>query len=162
LKRTFSILFVCTGNTCRSPLAETVMKAELAREGATNIMVSSAGTDVRTGDTTSRNALAAARVMGLRLQRRKARPLTRTRVARADIILAMTESQKGKTVVRWPEAEGKVFVIPEFSGSGREEIRDPMGGPERLYIDCVRALQAEIRKMMPRLRQILKQRGSRE
>ena len=160
MRRTFSILFVCAGNTCRSPLAEAIFKAELAGRRTRKVLASSAGTNVRPGDGTSRNAIAAAKALGVNLRWRSAKPLTATRVSRADLILTMTEAQKESVVERWPEARDRTASICRFSGSGRGGIKDPMGGPESAYLECARVLRTETKRMMTRLSRTLKDRGT--
>jgi protein-tyrosine-phosphatase len=162
LKKRFSILFVCTGNTCRSPLAEAITKAEIRRRAIKNLNVSSAGTGAVGGLRASDNAKKVARRLGLSLARFRARPLTRARVRRADLILTMNLLQKEEVTNRWPDVAGKVFVISEFSGSSRRQISDPVGGTESVYLRCARALSDEVRRMLPRIRRRLVQGGTGE
>ena len=62
----------------------------------------------------------------------------------------MTDLQKQRIALDHPRARAKTFVIPEFSGSRRDEISDPIGGSDREYVACALALRAEARKMVPR------------
>jgi protein-tyrosine-phosphatase len=158
LKRSFSVLFVCAGNTCRSPMAEAIARAEIARADIRGVQVSSAGLDAAASSRTSGNAVLAATSVGAELRARAARPLTRLRVARADLVLTMTESQKLRIAELWPGAREKTWTLAELSGSDRGGIDDPAGGDQGVYLACALALRGEIRKAMPRFRRILNQR----
>jgi protein-tyrosine-phosphatase len=156
LKKRFSILFVCTGNTCRSPLAEVIMKRVLRDEGIRNVNVSSAGTSAVEGGRVSENASLAARELGLSLSGFRSRPLSPRRVHGADLILTMTRSHMEEITKRWPEAEDKTFVIGDYSGSGRRSIHDPLGGSEKDYTECAEVLSYETAAVLRRLKSRLR------
>ncbi|HVP57435.1 MAG TPA: low molecular weight protein arginine phosphatase [bacterium] len=162
MKPTFSVLFVCSGNTCRSPMAEAILKAELAagRRAAefAGVRVVSAGLDVIPGDKVSREAVRAVKLLGLTMARRGARRLADDRVSSADLVLTMTPSQRERIIAQWPGAEEKTFVLSEFSGSDRGGIEDPLGGSDRVYSDCARRLASEIKRLLPRLSRRLRER----
>jgi protein-tyrosine phosphatase len=159
LKKRFSILFVCTGNTCRSPLAEIMMRNELRRAGIKHVSVSSAGTAAADGGRASQNAKVTAEQMALSLARFRSKPLTARRVKGADLILTMGRAQQGEITGRWPEAAEKTHVISEFSGSGRGDIDDPMGKSGQAYRHCADVLADEIKRVLQRLRRLLKRKG---
>jgi len=152
LKKTYSVLFVCLGNTCRSPLAEVVLKSGLKKAGTRKVNVSSAGTGAFEGGRASSGSTITARRMGLSLARFRSKPLTQLRVRRADLILTMTGSQKQEIVARWPEEQDKTFTLSEYSGTGDGDVRDPVGGPLSAYYRCGDRLHAEIKRIIPRLR----------
>jgi protein-tyrosine-phosphatase len=160
VKKVFSILFVCSGNTCRSPMAEAVMRAELEARGLDRVKVASAGLTADGTSATTASALAALGRMGVKARSRRSRLLAEDDLARADLVLTMTDLQKQQIVLEHPWALAKTFVMPEFSGSRRPEISDPIGGSEREYLDCALALRAEARKMVPGIRRILQKRRS--
>jgi protein-tyrosine-phosphatase len=158
LKKTFSILFVCTGNSCRSPLAEIIMKNALREAGVKKVNVSSAGTAAFDGGTASGGATFAARQMGLTLAGFKSRALSERRVRRSDLILTMGAAQRNEITERWPEVKDRTFVICDYSRSSRTRIADPMGHPAEAYVECARTLSDEITKALPRIKRALKAR----
>ena len=159
-KKTFSILLVCTGNTCRSPLAEVILKAELRKAGVAKVTVSSAGTGAFDGGRPSLGAAAAAGQMKLSLGRFRSKPLNQRRVSRADLILTMGRSQKEEIIRLWPDACGRTYVLSEFTKSGSGDVQDPMGKPTQAYFKCAGVLKEELRKALPRIRRMVKRQGS--
>lgn len=156
--RKMRILLVCTGNTCRSPLAEIIMKDEASRMRLRNLVITSAGTAAIAGAHASENAKKAARTLGLSLSGFRSKPVTERRVKLADLILTMTKDQKQEIISRWQEAGGKTFLISEFSGSGRRTIEDPLGGPLDLYLDLVAKLRDESRRVLRKISRLKKSR----
>ncbi len=124
--RPFTVLFVCAGNTCRSPLAQAVFSRK-AREAGREIQFLSAGTSAIEGDGASAHAQTVAKEKGLDLDSHVAAMVSARHVAPADVILTMRETQKGEILARFPEAEGKVFVIGEYLNDPGHEVPDPFG-----------------------------------
>mgnify|MGYP001032779661 FL=1 len=128
-----SILFVCTGNTCRSPMAEAIAN-DLIRRNADSMpptTVMSAGTGAFTGTPPAVEAVTALRGLGIEPDLRGARALTRQMIAEADVIFAMSRSHVQAVVAFDPTAADKVKLLdPE----GRD-IPDPIGGPQGVYTE---------------------------
>ncbi|MFQ5536363.1 MAG: low molecular weight protein arginine phosphatase [Gemmatimonadota bacterium] len=136
----FRLLFVCSGNTCRSPLAEALARREIARRGLDSLHVSSAGTGAFPGSRTSVGALRAARRHGLDLTGHRSRPLTAEAVADADLILTMAPHHRDRAVNLG--GEGKTLLLTAFAhgvepGGGAAEaypcVGDPFGGDDAVY-----------------------------
>ena len=151
----YSILFVCTGNTCRSPLAEVLARKSLERRGWSYVNVDSAGAAATWDAPASEGSLQAAADVGLDVSGHRSQPLTRELVADADIILAMTPSLLLE--VETSGGEGKASLLTEFvdgEGAG-DPIPDPIGGPPDVYADVRDQISRAIEGLLDRLSAIL-------
>ena len=158
-RKRYYVLFVCSGNTCRSPLAEALMKSRIRKEGMRNISVSSAGVSAAPGLRASQNSITVARELGASLGGFRSSPVTDRRLALADLVLTMEKKHRDIILERWPAAAGKVHVMTEFSRSGRRGISDPVGGPLTAYRECGLAIQDEINKIVPGIKKLISTRG---
>jgi protein arginine phosphatase len=127
------ILLVCTGNICRSPLAEALVRRSLEERGVTDVTVLSAGTGAWDGAPASEGAYLVGLERGLDLSGHRARLLTRELVESADLILTMARHHRAR--VDELGGEGRVFVLGEYAGrEGDEaEVSDPFGGNLDVY-----------------------------
>ena len=124
------VLVVCTGNTCRSPMAEGWLKSKLAGKGWT---AESAGVAAWGGQPASEEAVEAMREIGIDIEGHRNQGLTRERVAEAAVILAMTEGHRSEIVRRYPEAEGRTFLVHGFGAAPARDVGDPVGLPVEAY-----------------------------
>lgn len=129
-----SVIFVCTGNTCRSPVAEIIFKTKLKLEKIDNVKVSSAGLSAVPGDKMSRNSLLALKELGYKSYAFKSKRLTHEMLKKADMVICMTESHK-----LWLKGYENVFTINELTGRG--EIFDPYGGDFKAYVNTAYQLE---------------------
>ena len=113
----YSVLFVCTGNTCRSPMAEHMFKKMLAEYGLSErVAVRSAGLSSVTGQRISDNALKVLVRRGLQnVDRHRARRVSHDQVDRADLMLTMTMDHKREIIRRFPDALDKVYTLLEYA-----------------------------------------------
>jgi protein-tyrosine-phosphatase len=151
------VLFVCTGNTCRSPLAEAVARAQLAARGIEGVTVGSAGTSAWGGTTASDGSLLVGMEHGLDLSTHRARVLSRDLVAQADLLLGM-----GPHHVEAAEAmggEGKAWLLTEYAsrGASRAPVSDPFGGDLEVYRATLAELEQQVAAALDRA---LAERGS--
>lgn len=123
-----NILFVCTGNTCRSPMAAALMN-KIASENDIKAAAKSAGIFAAEGETASEEAIQAMKKYDIDLSGHKARRLTKDLMDESDLILTMTDAHKA---VLEQAAEGKVFSISEYAGT-EGDVPDPFGGDQDEY-----------------------------
>jgi len=155
LGTTFNLLFVCTGNTCRSPTAEGIARSRLRERGWSHVAVSSAGVAAAVGAPATPEARQVAAAHGVDLSDHRARQLSRERVEWADLILAMSESHLD-AVIQLGGAERADLVTAFLSpGGAARQVPDPLGGDEALYEDTFRTLREAIEAALDGLAPIL-------
>jgi protein arginine phosphatase len=152
VSRTISnVLLVCTGNICRSPLAEALLVRALKDRTMDGVTVGSAGTGAWDGAPASEGAYLVGLERGLDLSGHRARLLTRELVEQADLILTMARHHRAR--VDELGGEGRVFVLGEYAGrEGDEaEVSDPFGGDLDVYRDTCAELEALVAAVAERL-----------
>ena len=133
-----NILFVCTGNICRSPMAEGLLKKLLRRTPITNIKISSAGLAALPGNVASFNAIRMAQENSISLEEHRARLVSQELVDHADLILVMEPRQRQQLLTLIPNAADKVLLLRQFARFGSRErgINDPYGLNLEAYRFC--------------------------
>jgi protein-tyrosine-phosphatase len=168
-KEKFKVLFVCTGNSCRSPMAEGILKKMLKERGVDNIEVSSAGTYSLDGAPPSLFAVEVAKTRNVDLTQNRSRQLTKQVLKKADLILVMSDAHLEHIRKLDEEALKKTHLLktfPENDSTQKGEhpvvsnedkirdvlyIKDPIGGSMDDYNQCFLEIEKEIRRILPEL-----------
>lgn len=134
------LLFVCTGNTCRSPMAEYLLKSLLKKSGREDIKVSSAGLRVD-GENMSANAREALKKLGVTVRRFKPKQATSELCRKQNAIVCMTCAHKNAF-----SGFDNVYTIGELTGCG--DVADPYGGSQEDYDACATDLLAACESLL--------------
>ena len=128
------ILFVCTGNTCRSPMAEIILKKKLKDANVTGIRVSSAGLSATAGSAISQNSALALKELGYKVGAFKSKNATPNMIKRAELTICMTSEHRHYLV-------GFERVYSMFEVTGICDISDPYGWDLQLYLRTARQIE---------------------
>ena len=149
----FRLLFVCTGNTCRSPLAQAIARRSVERRGWDGVEIWSAGVSAYAGGEASDGARVAAEWGGLSLAGHMTTPLDPELVAWGNLILTMGPHHADSAEALGGHA--KVWMLTAFSDGGEDTrgpgVPDPFGGDTEDYLECFHALEGLVEAALGRV-----------
>jgi RpiB/LacA/LacB family sugar-phosphate isomerase len=132
-----TILFICTGNVCRSPMAEALFLH--ATKGRGEFRVYSAGIGAMDGQPPTTHSVRAMRELGVDISAQRSRMLSADLVRQADFIFGMTHGHVDTVALMYPAAAEKTFLLREFDETldpYEKDISDPIGSPYEVYVHC--------------------------
>lgn len=143
------IMFVCTGNICRSAMAHWMMKKKLEKNNIKDIEVYSSGIYAQNGDTSTYEAIEVMKEYNIDLKKHRATNTVNSNIMDMDLIFGMTDAHKEELLYLYPELKGKVFTLKEYvkyqkDGHSNINIKDPWG----FDIETYRACSAEIEECL--------------
>lgn len=146
----FKIMFVCFGNTCRSPMAEGALRKLLENRNISGVHVYSSGTSGGIGFKATPYAVEAAKIWEADISSHHSQPLTAEIIDRADLILTMEMSHCQEVLRLCPDAENKVYLLKKYpvSGCHGEGVDDPIGGSLDMYNQTFLEIGEEIGRIL--------------
>lgn len=149
------VMFVCTGNICRSAMAHHYMQKKLNDLGKENdIVVSSCGTSAMDGERSTTNSIVVMKNYDVDLEVHKATNMFTIDIENYDLILCMTEQHKFNVLAYYPKLKDRVFTLKEYV-YGKEleniDIDDPWGYSVQIYEACAKDIVECVDKLIEKL-----------
>ena len=154
-EKVFRVMFVCTGNTCRSPMAEGILKQMAKIDGLDYMDVASAGTSTYDGYPATSYAVHVSHNAGIDISFIHSAQLTSDLMAEADLILALAKNHYDQMMSLYPEHAHKVFMLRAFPEHGSDpslSIADPIGLDLEFYEKTFGEIKAELERVWPHIK----------
>jgi len=150
-----TILFVCTGNSCRSPMAAGFLR-EMLKEKK-EIRIDSCGTIFSSFSGPTPQTIKTMESYGIDISSHKTKSLSKDLIDEADLILVMEKKHREKVQELNPEAKNKTFLLKEFAPDKENlEIRDPIGLSDEVYKEVAEEIKSTLEKALPRILEYLR------
>lgn len=159
MKRKFKIVFVCTGNICRSPMATGLLKEKLPKRLRSKVRIESAGTMGIEASPASEEAVHVMEENGIDIRDHRSRGVNNHILENADVIFAMADNHRRYLESEFPNLRDNIFLLRTFDRDHRKQeplsVPDPIGGTVETYRKCRDMIEHEIDRILPRLTQLI-------
>ena len=149
------IMFICTGNICRSAMAEGILK-KIVKERNLDIEVYSCGIYAEDGDYATYNAIEAAKYYDVDISNHRATNIRNSQIEEMDIILCATNSHKNMVIAMYPNLVTKVYTMKEYAEIDENgkymDIKDPWGYDMNVYMNCIQEIKYCIENLVEKIK----------
>ncbi|MBO5478241.1 MAG: low molecular weight protein arginine phosphatase [Clostridia bacterium] len=146
------IMFICTGNICRSAMAHWLMKKKLEDKNIQNIEVFSSGIYAMQGDIPTQEATEVMEEYGVDLKKHRATPTYKSNIEEMDLILCMTSSHRQNLISTYPNLADKIYTLKEYVGIDEIDIKDPWGYGLAVYRYCAAEIDQCLDKLIEKIK----------
>lgn len=147
------IMFICTGNICRSAMAHALMQ-KILEEEKLSLEVYSSGLYAETGDYATYNAIAAMKEYEVDLSTHKATNTRESNIKEMDLILCATLGHKMMLLQMYPDLAEKIYTMKEYVGDNDKDIKDPWGYDLETYKNCAKEIYNCVTKIIDKEKNI--------
>ena len=146
------IMFICTGNICRSAMAEYLAR-KLSRQYKDNgkFKFFSSGLYAQNGDIPTENAINTMKDYNIDISNQRATNILDSNIEDMDYIFCMTKSHKMQTINMFPNKKDNIYMLKEFAENKMEDISDPWGCNIEVYKNCASEIEKELRLMFKKI-----------
>lgn len=147
------IMFICTGNICRSAMADWLMKKKLEEKNMQNVEVCSSGIFAMKDDISTDEAIEVMEEYGVNLKQHRATPTQKSNIEQMDLVLCMTLSHKQTLINSYPNMKEKIYTLKEYVGMSENgiDIKDPWGYGLATYRFCTAEIDTALDKLIEKI-----------